>query len=375
MEKDAGRTPADSRGKYRQRPPEAIAGLAERLAREIRENGPIGFDRFMAAALYDPEAGYYARRTGQVGREGDFFTSVSAGPLFGQLLARHAAAFWHESGRPPRWRLLEIGAHDGRLAADILDALPEIDPEAAAAVEYAIVEPLPTLAAAQRERLGDRARIVADAVGLNPLPGLLIANEVIDALPCHLVESTGDGWHEIGVGLDPAGAFAFTPLGPAGDLAATLPPRPAGYRTEVRPGLADFLRPLARAITPGRMLWIDYGYEREDYYADGRREGTLRTFAGHRAGDNPLDAPGSRDISAHVEFTGLREALEAIGGKVVRFENQGRFLTEIARPWLLSLEGRTDAAKALRNFQTLTHPAQLGSRFHVMAAAFGEVVG
>ena len=118
------------------------------------------------------------------------------------------------------------------------------------------------------------------------------------------------------------------------------------------------------------MLWIDYGFERDDLYHPARAEGTLRTFHGHRAGGDPLEDPGSRDITAHVDFTALREALESLGAEVTRFENQSRFLTRVARPWLLSLEGRTDPATArlLRNFQTLTHPAQLGGRFYVMEA-------
>lgn len=366
MENEAGSTSPDPRGEYRDRPPEAIAGLADRIAREIRENGPIPFDRFMAAALYDPEHGYYARGSGQVGREGDFFTSVSAGPLFGELLARHLVSWWKSAGRPASWRILEVGAHDGRLAADILEALPGLDAGAADAANYTIIEPLDRLAAAQRERLGDCAVVAAEPGGLDPLPGVLIANEVLDALPCHLIESTGEEWLRLGVGED----FTFAPLGPAGDLAKSVPLRPAGYRTEIRSNFEDFIRGFLPMLSPAHMLWIDYGYEREDYYAEGRREGTLRTFSRHQAGDDPLDSPGSRDISAHVDFTALREATEACGGKVVRFENQGRFLTEVAKPWLLSLEGRTDAAKALRNFQTLTHPGQLGSRFHVFEAAF-----
>lgn len=341
--------------------------MARRLANEIRENGPLRFDRFMAAALYDPEAGYYAAGSGQVGRDGDFFTSVSAGPLFGQLLATRLVAAWREIGSPDTWRILEIGAHHGHLAADILDALPEDVGE----FEYTIIEPLPRLAEAQREHLGERVRIVGSPHDLEPAPGFLVANEVIDALPCRLVESTGTGWHELGVSLDADGAFHFLSLGPAEPaLVQALPERPAGYRTEVRADLQSFLRPYARLLSPGGMLWIDYGYERDDYYAPDRREGTLRTFSKHRAGDDPLDTPGSRDISAHVDFTALREALEACGGEILRFENQGRFLTEIARPWLLSLEGRTDLAKLMRNFQTLTHPAQLGSRFHIMEARF-----
>jgi SAM-dependent MidA family methyltransferase len=156
-----------------------------------------------------------------------------------------------------------------------------------------------------------------------------------------------------------------------------VPLRAPGYRTEVRPDLAPFLAPLAAAVTPGRMLWVDYGFEREELYDPARREGTLRTYRSHRAGEDPLEAPGEQDITAHVDFTALREALQRLGGRILRFENQSRFLTAVARPWLLSLEGRRDpgTAKLLRQFQTLTHPAQLGSRFLVMEAAFGGAAG
>lgn len=329
----------------------------------------------MARALYHPEHGYYARGLDRVGRSGDFFTSVSAGPLFGRLLARHLAAAWRELGSPPRWRILEVGAHDGRLAEDMLDGLASHEPTACTGLEYAIVEPLPALAAAQRRRLERFAtplRQVAAPEELDPAPGLLVANELLDALPFHLVESDGAGWRELGVGLDESGRFHLRDLGPAGAIAARLPLRPAGYRSEVRPDFARFLAPYARLLAPGRMLWIDYGFERDDYYAPERDQGTLRTFSRHRAGDDPLADPGERDITAHVDFTALHEAVDALGGRVVRFENQARFLTAAARPWLLSLEGRSDpdTRKLLRNFQTLTHPGQLGSRFHVLEAAF-----
>lgn len=324
----------------------------------------------MDLALYHPTGGYYATPGRRVGRHGDFFTSVSAGPLFGHLIARHLAALREEKSGP--WRILELGAHDGTLAADILNALEEYAPGVLDDLEHAIVEPLPALAGRQRETLAGRpARIVARASDLEPMPGVLVANELIDALPCHLLESTGDAWIEIGVDVED-GAFRWHPLGPAGPLADGLPARPAGYRTEVRPDLAGFLRSLVPLVSPGNMLFFDYGFERDDYLDPARTEGTLRTYAAHRSGDDPLDSPGTRDITAHVDFTALRDAIESLGGTVTRFENQSRFLTAVARPWLLEREGRTDATtlKLVRNFQTLTHPGHLGSRFHVMEAAF-----
>ncbi|MEP4077123.1 class I SAM-dependent methyltransferase [Haloferula sp.] len=371
-QKQAGREgDAATRVRYREGASEAIAGLPYRIVRKIQENGPISFSDFMEMALYDPESGYYAGQDGQVGREGDFFTSVTAGPLFGQLLASHIAQWWQQAGSPDSWRVVELGAHNGYLAGDILSEIRQSHPEAFRGLHYVILEPLERLAAAQRNHLqefSDQLVITSEPESLDPLPGYLIANEVLDALPFHLVESNGDVWHEIGVSLSDDEGFEWSDLGPAPKITGTLPQRASGYRTEVRPDFAGFLRPLVRTIQPGRMLWVDYGFERDDYYAEPRTTGTLRTFRNHKAGEEPLDQPGSQDITAHVDFTAVMEAIQSIGGKTLRFENQARFLTESARPWLLGLEGKTDpeTMKLLRNFQTLTHPGQMGSRFHML---------
>jgi len=366
---------AASPGKYREGVSEAIAGLANRIVGKIREFGPLPFPEFMEMALYDPEAGYYARRANQVGRAGDFFTSVTAGPLFGRLLATHIAQWWDQSGRPDAWRIVELGGHDGTLAGDILTEIRASHPAAFQGLKYVIREPLDRLAAAQTARLAEFAEylvITADPASLPPQLGYLIANEVLDALPFHLVESFEDGWHEIGVNLSHNHLFEWHDLGPAPAISQTLPARTPRYRTEIRPDFASFLQPLVQAIQPGRMLWIDYGFERDDYYAESRTTGTLRTFKNHHAGEDPLEAPGTRDITAHVDFTAVMEAIDSLGGRTTRFENQARFLTEAARPWLLSLEGQTDPAtmKLLRNFQTLTHPGQMGSSFHMLEVEF-----
>jgi SAM-dependent MidA family methyltransferase len=367
--RDSSRNSSGAPSAYLPDGEDATPALADRLREEIRRDGPLTFPRFMSAALYDPADGYYARPAGQVGRGGDFFTSVSTGSLFGRLLARHIAAWHRDSGSPDRWRIVECGANDGSLAGDILSALGD-----SPGLEYAIVEPLPLLAAAQRERLPD-ARIVAAAEELaaDPLPSFVLGNEVIDALPFHIIESDGRAWRLQGVTLSPDERFAWTDLGEAPpELVAGIPRRPVGYRTEVRDSLTAFLAPLAAGMKGGRMLWLDYGFERDDYYHESRTTGTLRTFSRHRAAEDPLESPGEIDITAHVDFTALSTALSQAGGKVIRFEPQGRFLTGVARLWLLELEGRTDEAtrKDLRAFQTLTHPGHLGSKFHVIEASF-----
>ena len=329
----------------------------------------------MAAALYDPQYGYYARSIKQVGRGGDFFTSVSVGPLFGALLARRLLRAWQDAGAPGRWRIIECGAHDGRLAADVLDALAVLEPRAFSVLEYVIPEPLPALQAAQRHTLShhqDRVRLVSDlrAIADHPLPGVAFGNELLDALPFHLVERRGGQWLECWVVLAPDGGLGWqtrpihepallTALAPIGD------DFPDGYRTEVRTCFPALLAGLARCLQTGLMVWLDYGFARPDYYHPDRTAGTLRTFASHRAGVDPLDRPGQTDITAHVDFTAVAEAALALGGQATVFCNQGSWLIATARDWLLEQEGQPRPA-VLRQFQTLIHPAHLGGRFHVL---------
>jgi SAM-dependent MidA family methyltransferase len=357
------------------KPATAIPSLAALLRERIRREGPLGFADFMAAALYEPGLGYYARGTRQVGRGGDFFTSVSVGPLFGQLLARRFVRQWRESGRPTRWRIIECGAHDGTLAADILGAMRELEPEAFAALEYAIPEPLATHQTVQCETLEnftDRVRFVANAANLaaDPLPGIAFGNEVLDALPCHLVERSGGRWLEMQVALDNADRLVFfkDEIGSEALRHAleTLGENfPEGYRTEIRTCYRDFLAPLAGALSSGLMIWVDYGFPQPDYYHPGRTGGTLRTFSKHRAGDDPLADPGEADITAHVDFTAVADAAQSLGWRQTLLRDQGRWLTDIGRDWLLEMEGRPQP-EALRQFQTLMHPAHLGARFHAL---------
>jgi SAM-dependent MidA family methyltransferase len=360
----------------------ATASLRELLHHQISKCGPLRFADFMASALYEPRLGYYARESRQVGREGDFFTSVSVGPLFGELLARRFLLEWRESGAPTHWRIIECGAHDGTLAADILGALARLSPHAFAGLEYAIPEPLPLLQAAQRQTLSGfpkNTRFVSsiDELASDPLPGIIFGNELLDALPFHIVEWHPDGWRECRVNADPSGHFIWENDHPIDDpkLLAALAPLgtdfPAGYRTEVRTHFADFLAPLTRCLTSGLFLWLDYGFARPEYYDPARKSGTLRTFSKHRAAEDPLSTPGEIDITAHVDFTALAETAIALGCQPRSFRNQGTWLTEVGREWLLSLEGQPQPV-ALRQFQTLTHPAHLGGCFHALELSWNQ---
>lgn len=369
-------------GSYPTEAPPATPSLERLLHQRIQRDGPMRFADFMAAALYEPDIGYYARETRQVGRSGDFFTSVSVGPLFGELLARRFLREWRESGSPRKWRIVECGAHDGTLAADILEATARLEPTAFSALEYAISEPLPLLQAAQKTTLAgfaEKTRFITaiDELFSDPLPGIAFGNELLDALPFHLVEMHPDGWRECRVTTAPDGNLAWETHHQIDDsaLSAALAPLgtafPIGYRTEVRTNYREFLQPLTRCLTSGLLVWPDYGFARPEYYDPDRKTGTLRTFSKHRAAENPLETPGGIDITAHVDFTAVAEAAVALGCHPAAFCNQSSWLTGIARDWLLSLEGRPEPS-ALRQFQTLTHPAHLGGRFHVLELSWNQ---
>jgi len=328
----------------------------------------------METALYHPALGYYARGTGNIGREGDFFTSVSVGPLFGELMARRFLRHFRESGRPTRWRIIECGAHHGHLAGDVLTAIRHLDSGAFASLEYAIAEPLAALRTIQRDSLAEyreTVRIVGSAadLGNDPLPGIAFGNEVLDALPFHVIERRGGEWRECRVAFDPTSGFGWS-IAECPPSLGTFLKRigdgfPEGYRTETRTCFRDFLAPLVKALVNPLMIWPDYGFARADFYQPQRTQGTLRTFRDHRAGDDPLEEPGACDITVHVDFTAVAEAAAELGGFPTAFRNQGAWLTENAREWLLSQEGRPEPTLT-RQFQTLVHPAHLGGAFQVL---------
>lgn len=331
----------------------------------------------MELALYHEEQGYYAQPAGHVGRAGDFFTSVSCGPVFGMILAEAIAAWWHSAAITGPWRIIEPGPDTGALAADVIETLLSSHRDVAAEMEYVTIDPLPQPREWQQQslsRFGKLVRCLADAGSLTPLPTFVIANEVIDALPCRLLEYRGGSWSEIHVVATEDGnelQETFSPLS-EDEIPANLAKHgsyPEGYRTELRDNLKIFLAPLIQAITKGRLLFFDYGFAAPEYYHQDRTKGTLRVYQNHRASENPLDNPGKADITAHVDFTALATSARELDCAVMRFESQEFFLTRQARP---CLENWASQPGMLRNFQTLIHPGHLGGRFHALELSVGE---
>lgn len=347
--------------------------MDECIRERIATQGSISFPEFLDLALYHPKLGYYARADDQVGKAGDFYTSVSVGPLFGQLLARRFSDWWERKGKPSEWRILEIGAHDGKLAADILATLREISPEAWEALEYAIAEPLPHLHNTQRERLFTLAKklnLTASLVetAFAPLPGIAFGNEILDALPFHLLEFVSGNWREFQVSIDANNKlkllFESKDLIDPVQLSSLGYGFPENYRTEIRTNFPAFLKSVSDCLTDGLLLFVDYGFAAPEYYDIQRTTGTLRTFSKHKAAEDPLERPGEIDITAHVDFTDLAHAAGLLGYFPTTFSTQGGYLTHIAKTLIRS--GAFENPKTIAQFHSLTHPAHLGAKFHVI---------
>lgn len=352
-------------------PATSSLALREKILSHIAHHGPLPFPEYLQLALYHPELGYYAKGDSQVGRSGDFYTSVSVGPLFGRLLAQRFSKWWSENGSPKAWRILEIGAHDGKLAADILTSLQLESPDAWENLQYTIPEPLPLLRNAQHTRLKNlvphlHLTPTLHSISASPLPGIAFGNEILDALPFHLVEMHAGTWQELHV------SAAFTlipkPIPPTTPLASALEKIgtdfPQGYRTELRTNFPHLLKEISACLTEGTLLFIDYGFASPEYYHPTRTTGTLRTFSKHQAAEDPLLNPGNIDITAHVDFTHLATAAQNLGLSPTTFSNQGTYLTHLATPLLLA--SSLSHPKAIAQFKTLTHPSNLGGSFHAI---------
>lgn len=331
---------------------------AEIIAREISSGGPISFARFMELALYAPGAGYYASGKSRVGKGGDFFTSASVGQAFGAALACKFREIWELFGRPDEFRIIEQGANDGRLAADVLEFAGR---DFGGAIRYEILEPLGSLKRIQKETLAPFAGKVFWNPGPSAAPGVFFCNELVDALPFHLLESNGSAWNELFVGMESPRAFSFVAR-PVSDGIAPPPPRPSGYLAEVRPAAASWIRETAARLGAGYFFVIDYGYsdpgERE------RPRGTFAAYRNHRRDENLLEDPGEKDLTAHVDFSALEVAARDVGLVPCGFSDQGPFLARAAEPLLRELDGQA-GHKLLRGLTTLIHPGLMGASFKV----------
>jgi SAM-dependent MidA family methyltransferase len=357
--------------------------VAESLTDLVRERGPLTVAAFMDLALYHPTLGYYARVVQRSGRAGDFVTSVDVGPLFGQLLAAQIAemvGLLRVQDADAPYDLVEAGAGNGRLAADLLRGLRALNPRTYAATRLHLVETSGAARLAQRETLADVAERLASTSADIPEPfeGILIANELLDAMPVHQVVMRPTGLREVFIearreGLTRTeGPLSAPQVGEYfQSLGVTLE---NGWRAEAGLAAEEWVRRAARRLTRGFMLIVDYGHEASVLYSASHSMGTLTSFSRHTA-EGPdrvepvwLRSPGDRDLTAHVDFTSVRRAAESEGCALLGYLDQTYFLMALAADRLGSFDVRERLA-----FKTLTMPGGLGSTMKVLV--FGKNVG
>lgn len=331
-------------------PPESDPRLVARIGAEIRERGPMTFARFMELALYDPEAGYYtAGDRGPGAGSGDFLTAPESHPIFGWALSVQVEEIWERLGRPHRFVVREHGAGRGALAASLLGGLGRRGSPLLAAVRYQAIDVAPDRLAAVRERLAE-AGLADHLEPADPTPaqGVVIANELLDALPVHRVVGGERG--ELLESFVVEGPAGFEErLGPPSTraLAARLEAegvtvRP-GQRAEVHLAIDAWVADAAAPLERGLLLVIDYGHPADRLYAP-ERGSTLRAYVRHRVHDDPFRSVGRQDLTAHVDLTAVERAAEAAGLEAIGTTTQAELLTSLGiGEMLVELQHGSDA--------------------------------
>jgi SAM-dependent MidA family methyltransferase len=304
--------------------------LIEEILREIHNSGGhITFVRFMDLALYHPRHGYYTSGRERIGRKGDYFTSVSVGPLFGRLLAKQFLKWREELGNPTDFEVIEFGGHRGQLRDDVLAAVLDL-----------------------RYRVGEVGDALPDSI-----VGCVFSNEFLDALPVHRV--FGD--REVYVT-----ASFKEELGPLSD--ARLLRLPEGYRSEFNLRALDWLTDVARRLKRGYVLTIDYGFESAEYFAPHHKDGHLQCYYRHTKSGNPYQHVGEQDITAHVEFTSLIELGKKFDLEPVSFTDQAHYLLQIGESEISEIATRTAGqfSQERAAIHQLIHPELMGRTFKVL---------
>jgi SAM-dependent MidA family methyltransferase len=351
----------------------------------FRNGGQITFARFMELALYHPSLGYYMAEARRPGRGGDFITAPEASAHFGNTIARQMAEFWERLGEPGEWSIREYGAGVGGLAYDIMAGLSTEAPRAFDALTYRLVEINPALqdeALRAMTEVGLAGKVVIEsaATGLDPITGVILANEVADAQPVHRLRMTDEGWLEAFVTWTGHGfGWRMDEFSREADSAfIELAGENVGFEmhdiVEVSPAAATWFRQVVERLQRGYTLVIDYGYPAEQLYREHRLDGTLRGYFGHTVTDDPFIRVGMQDLTAHVDFTALRKAGEAAGLVHAGYTTQGAFLSSLGLGDVLT-RMQKDPAATVEDYLAvqavilrLIDPGGLG-RFGVMIMA------
>ncbi len=354
--------------------------LSEKIQRSLRRHPDMRFSQFMEMALYTPGLGYYASGLPKIGEQGDFITAPEVSPIFSRCIARQAIQVLNKLDTP---NIVEFGAGQGTMAKDIL---LELEAQEQPLENYYIIELSADLRERQRftlrENLPDdlyEKVIWLDSLPKTPIPAVVLANEVLDAMPFERIriepqqalqgfvqynEDTQQfGWDYRKITEKKLQQFANQLINHIGEVSEL------GYETEINLNIHPWLKSLSDSLSQGVILLIDYGYTRQEYYQPARVMGTLRCHFQHRAHSNPFFYPGLQDITAHVDFTAVAEAAYDSNLKVAGFTTQAHFLMGTG---LLEMSSDpdmpiTEQIRIAQQIKTLTLPNEMGETFKVIA--------
>ena len=312
--------------------------ITKRIQQSERQR--ITFADFMETALYQPEFGYYSTLGSIIGPEGDFITSPHMGHDFGEMLAEQFADMWQALDQPNPFTLIEMGAGQGLVAADVLAHLQKHHADCFNCLTYIVVEKSAALKAEQKKRLNRWQEKGAKLswqelanIPVKSIVGCAFSNELVDAFPIHWIELHEHQLKEMWVGIGETGFVPILDELSTPDLQSyfnqvgiDLVSYPDGYRTEVNLAALDWLSMVAERISKGYVLTIDYGYAAQRYYSLARREGTLQCYYQHAHHNDPFANVGKQDITAHVDFTALENRGCEVGLEKIGFVQQGLFL-------------------------------------------------
>jgi SAM-dependent MidA family methyltransferase len=359
-----------------------VTELEQIIRSEINASGSISFARFMELALYHPAHGYYERNFKQTGRDGDFFTSVSVGSLYGEILGYDFAKRLQRL-KGSDLLLVEAGAHDGQLASDLLGYLRTHQQETFRRIQYIIIEPSFRRAEKQFKTLAaynnGKMRWVKSWDEIPEFRGICFSNELLDAMPVHVFRwnSQEKSWAEWGI-TNEKGNFHWKELPQeqhsqrARKLLARLPGAllevlPNDFTVEISPDAVSWWLQAAHRLNEGWLFTADYGFLQDDFFSPHRSGGTLRAYSKHRIKGDLLDAVGEQDITAHVNFSLLMKAGESAGLASEELVQQGIYIKTIIQQIESNpVEFPLWTAMRYRQLMSLMHPEHLGRVFKVL---------
>ncbi|MEA5593372.1 class I SAM-dependent methyltransferase [Rivularia sp. UHCC 0363] len=363
--------------------PELTQEITNRIVASPQQR--VTFAEYMDLALYHPEYGYYSQHAEKLGKEGDFFTSVHLGADFGEMLAIQFMQMWEILGKPVPFSLIEMGAGQGHLAADILNYIKQKYPDFFKALKYAIVEKSPGLKELQQQRLKPFkiSWCELEEIPNDSVTGCFFSNELVDAFPVHQFILENGEFREIYVTRGQGELFTEITDKPSTEelinylklLEIDIDKYPDGYRSEINLAALEWLGVVENRLQRGYVLTIDYGYTQNRYYNPRRDRGTLQCYSQHHRHNNPYINIGLQDITAHVDFTALEKNGDRRGFHKVGLTQQGLFLMALGlgeRVATLS-ESKQPLSTLLQrrdSLHQLLDPLGLGG-FHVLVQAKG----